>query len=85
MCSTESNHELDSYEGGTPSDAEPVRPSAEAARSYIGILFKCCGVYVRVYRRPEQNVYSGRCPNCLRPVRVRVGPEGTNSRIFRAT
>ena len=53
-------------------------------RPYIGIHFECCGVYARVYRRHDQTTYAGRCPRCLRPVRVRVGPDGTNTRLFRA-
>lgn len=56
----------------------------EARRPYIGVYFECCGVYLRIYRRPEQREYSGRCPRCLREVRVRVGPQGTTARMFRA-
>jgi hypothetical protein len=57
---------------------------AQPSRAYIGVYFECCGVYVRIYRQPAQKVYRGRCPRCLRTVRVRVGPDGTNARIFRA-
>ena len=74
---------LDVYDdGATPapeSDAEPG-----AARPYVSILFECCNVYARVYRRPDDDAYHGRCPKCLRPVRLRVGPDGTPARIFRA-
>jgi hypothetical protein len=79
------NLDGDCYEGSAAGKAEPAPGPADPARSYVGILFECCGVYVRIYRRPEQNVYAGRCPNCLCPVKIRVGPEGTNWRIFRAT
>jgi hypothetical protein len=53
-------------------------------RPFLGILFECCGVYARVYRQPDQRHYAGRCPRCLRAVRVRVGPDGSSSRMFRA-
>ncbi|MCA9243506.1 MAG: hypothetical protein KDA32_06100 [Phycisphaerales bacterium] len=54
-------------------------------RPYIGVMFECCGVYQRVYRRPDQLEYRGRCPRCLRLVNVRVDPSsGSNERIFRA-
>jgi hypothetical protein len=57
--------------------SEPIRP-------WIGILFECCGVYARVYRRPDQPYYSGRCPKCLRTMRIQVGEDGTPARQFRA-
>lgn len=54
-------------------------------RPFIGILFECCGAYVRTYRHPEQDSYRTRCPRCLREVRVRVAPGGTSARQFRAS
>lgn len=67
------------------SDGPPSTDAGSAPRSYIGVYFECCGVYQRVYRRPEAEVYVGRCPRCLRPMRVRVGRDGTSERIFRAS
>lgn len=55
-----------------------------AARPYIGVLFECCGIYARVYRHADTPQYEGRCPRCLRPLRVRVGRNGVAARIFRA-
>jgi len=66
----------------TPGDA-PARP--DGARPYICVYFECCGVYNRVYRRPQDALYVGWCPKCLRKVRVRVGPNGVSTRFFRAT
>ncbi len=71
----------------TPDGEFTVDPSAEqgvAMRRWIGILFECCGVYARVYRRPEERKYDGRCPQCGRRVIVRVGPDGVSGRLFRA-
>lgn len=75
-----------------PPDREPLAydPPADAGevasrgRPYLGIWFECCGVYARVYRRPTQDFYAGRCPKCLRALRVRVGPDGTDARFFHA-
>jgi hypothetical protein len=63
---------------------EPADESAKVSRRYIGIYFECCGVYARIYRRCDQAAYRGRCPRCLRCIEVRVGPQGTNARLFRA-
>jgi hypothetical protein len=70
---------------GFNSESADTGARAGAERPYVGILFECCGVYARVYRRPEQPLYVGRCPKCLRTVRLRVGREGINARLFRAS
>ncbi|MCQ2754556.1 MAG: hypothetical protein MJ231_05865 [bacterium] len=54
-------------------------------RQFLGIWFDCCHVYGRLYKTPDGTAYRGRCPRCLRPVRVRVGGEGTNRRFFRGS
>ena len=53
-------------------------------RPYIGVYFRCCRIYQRIYRRPSDDRYIGRCPHCLRTVEVRVAPDGTADRIFEA-
>ena len=53
-------------------------------RRWIGVRFDCCGVYQRLYISKDGRFYRGRCPRCLRQVRVRVGPEGTDARFFAA-
>lgn len=59
-------------------------PALPKPRPYIGVLFECCGVYARIYRAATDAAYRGRCPRCLRPLIVPVGPDGTHERIFRA-
>jgi hypothetical protein len=54
-------------------------------RPWIGIHFECCAVYARVYRDPESPQYNASCPKCGCGICIRVGPEGVNGRIFRAT
>ena len=65
------------------SDDEVAR-RALLRRPWLGVQFECCGVYARVYRNREGTMYRGRCPRCLRRVRIRVGPDGIGARFFRA-
>ena len=75
---------IDIYD--TPNAASlPPEDGNDHSRPYIAILFECCNVYARVYRRPEQGYYHGRCPKCLRTLHVRVGPDGSASRFFHAS
>lgn len=52
-------------------------------RKYLGIKFDCCGVYSRVYFNDRLKAYLGRCPKCLRQLKILVDKEkGTNHRFF---
>ena len=53
-------------------------------RTYLGIMFNCCNVYGRIYKNKEGTAYVGRCPKCMRSVKVAVGNGGTDRRFFNA-
>lgn len=54
-------------------------------RKYIGILFECCRVYQRIYINVHRTAYEGRCPKCLRTLKVRIGEGGVEQRFFRGS
>ncbi len=68
---------------------EQFRPQPLArpvmARPSIGVYFRCANAYVRVFRSADASHYLARCPNCGRTIRFRVGPNGTNQRLFEVT
>lgn len=53
-------------------------------RPYLGIYFKCCSVYQRIYLNQKGTAFVGWCPKCLGKVEIKVDPGGTNDRFFTA-
>ncbi|RKY86582.1 hypothetical protein DRQ09_06005 [candidate division KSB1 bacterium] len=51
-------------------------------REYIGIIFKCCNIYNRIYLNKEKTSFVGWCPRCGKKVEVKVSPYGSTSRFF---
>jgi hypothetical protein len=49
-------------------------------RSVVGVLLKCCNVYVRAHLNMRQEAYVGSCPRCAAPVRIGISAEGTRLR-----
>ncbi|MCH8150682.1 MAG: hypothetical protein IH987_22375 [Planctomycetes bacterium] len=70
------------YEALDGDDAGNHEPSGFVGRPWVGIQFNCCAVYARIYRNTDGGAYNGACPRCRRPVMLRVGSGGTDSRFF---
>ena len=71
------DYKLDISSLQASADAEPSQ-----AKEFIGVHFKCCGVYQRIYKSADGTRYEGRCPRCTRQVRFTVGQGGTDERMF---
>lgn len=56
----------------------------EKKSNYLGIMFNCCNVYGRIYKNKEGKAYTGRCPKCMRTIKIPIGESGTNTRFFNA-
>lgn len=44
-----------------------------STKNFVGVMFTCCGVYGRVYKNKEGTAYVGRCPKCLKSIRMKIG------------
>lgn len=66
------------------SEPEAAAPRSLRGRRFVGIHFACCDRYCRVYINHDETAYLGRCPACLRQVKLTVGPGGTSERFFTA-
>ena len=55
-------------------------------KPFIGVTFKCCNVYSRVYLNKKGDAFEGICPRCYRKkVIVKVVEKGgTKARFFDA-
>jgi hypothetical protein len=53
-------------------------------RPFIGIHFKCCHVYSRIYLNKAKTAFVGWCPKCAAKAEIRVSPTGSKSRFFLA-
>jgi hypothetical protein len=51
-------------------------------RPFLGMHFRCCGVYSRIFLNAAGTAFAGNCPRCARPIRIRVGEEGSTSRFW---
>lgn len=67
-------------------DAEPPQDAARKARPWLGMHWKCCHVYSRVYLNHAETHFAGNCPRCGAPARIRAvrGGGGSDAQFWTA-
>ena len=73
---------FDKYDDEDDIQEEPQEEKREK-RPFLGITFECCNTYARIYKNKEGTAYVGRCPKCMRSIRVPIGKGGSGQRFFR--
>ncbi|MBN1291251.1 MAG: hypothetical protein JXB48_05365 [Candidatus Latescibacteria bacterium] len=55
-------------------------------KEFIGVTFKCCNVYSRIYLNKDKTAFEGICPKCYKKrITVKVVQSGGDtSRFFEA-
>ena len=61
-----------------------LEPPSQQLRPFIGIHFRCCRVYARIYLNVKGTAFVGWCPKCARKAELKVSPEGASTRFFEA-
>lgn len=75
-------HRLDIIVGDSDA-SQPKQPAvSRGSERFVGIRFLCCGTYARIRVNRQGNAYQGHCPKCSRPIRIEIGPGGSDSRFF---
>lgn len=64
--------------------AENESKDRRQPRPFIGMHFRCCHVYARLYLNADHSAFTGACPRCGSPVRIPTRPGGSRSRFWSA-
>lgn len=58
------------------------KESETGKRPFIGMHFKCCNVYSRIYLNKKGDAFVGWCPKCATKTVVKVSADGSPDRFF---
>ncbi|MBK7141204.1 MAG: hypothetical protein IPH75_03875 [bacterium] len=51
-------------------------------RPFVGIHFRCCKVYARIYLNNSGTAFVGWCPKCARKAEIKVSSTGSSTPFF---
>ena len=60
------------------------KPPGRQERPYLGVHFKCCNVYTRIYLNAAGNAFVGFCPKCGGKLQINARKGGTKARFWTA-
>jgi hypothetical protein len=52
------------------------------SRPHLGVHFRCCNVYSRIYLNAQGESFVGWCPKCAGKLEVKVDPCGSTNKFF---
>jgi len=55
-----------------------------SGKPFVGVIFKCCRIYSRIYLNKKGDAFVGWCPRCSKKMTMRVSPTGSKERFFTA-
>jgi hypothetical protein len=53
-------------------------------KEFIGVTFKCCRVYTRIYLNKQKTAFIGWCPKCAAKMEIHISSSGSDTRFFQA-
>jgi len=56
--------------------------SHRTERPSVGVHFKCCNVYSKIYANHASTAYTGHCPRCAALIEIPIVKEGGSSSQF---
>lgn len=58
------------------------KESNRKPRPHVGVIFKCCRIYQRIYLNKQGTAFIGYCPKCSSKMEIIVSPYGSESKFF---
>lgn len=51
-------------------------------KPHLGIMFKCCNIYSRIYINKMETAFVGWCPKCAKKAQINISEDGSDSKFF---
>ena len=56
--------------------------SGRKKKPFVGVIFKCCHIYSRIYINKQGTAFVGWCPKCGAKMEILISPTGSKSNFF---